>query len=96
MPYACNGCGHTFEPTGGMVGLFCSDCRPILTAETITEDQIRALCYTPAADEWIEANGRRLRLSYYLFDAVHGLHEEIRYRARTICAEFINKREGRV
>ncbi len=28
MPYACNGCGHAFEPAGPTVGLFCHKCRP--------------------------------------------------------------------
>lgn len=28
MPYACAGCGHTFEPSGSTVGLYCPDCRP--------------------------------------------------------------------
>lgn len=67
-----------------------------VTADTITDEQIRGL-YGPdvaSDDEWVEHDGRRLRLSYWHFNALHSSHDAIRDRARGACAKVYNARHA--
>lgn len=64
----------------------------LITAENISDEMLGDLARR-YGDEWVEYHGRRLRLSWWIWEALHTMNDTMKMRARKVCADFINERD---